>query len=111
MDNDTPEMSVEHWANRPEPESLNRVDVWGSKPKEDNGWISVDLMLPKEGDQVLILIDGDRIPLVSVGEYDSKHHGCWRVGNCFIVWDYDFAYEMEVTHWAELPPMLKDQAS
>lgn len=33
---DEPElMGVEHWANRPEPDSLNRVDAWGSEPNID----------------------------------------------------------------------------
>lgn len=54
---DEPElMTVDHWANRPEPDSLNRVDVWGAEPKEveywSKGWRSVDHE-PMEGGRVL----------------------------------------------------------
>ena len=62
-------------------------------------WISVDDRLPKGG---LVLIISD-CGLIAVGSHEIKSDGpCWRIGNDFIAWDYDYNYDFTVDSWAEI---------
>jgi len=65
-------------------------------------WISVETSLPEYDQLVSILINREE---PTVGQRDSNHGDCWRIGNDCISWDYDFSFgvEMDVTHWQPLP--------
>lgn len=103
MSDDTELMGVEHWANRPD---LNKVDVWGSEPKEDNGWISVEDRLPKKYVTVRVWpTRGDHDDMASMDRGSIQDSG-WFVEN------YNSIFSHNVTHWQPLPlpPMLKETA-
>ena len=84
------------------------LDGYSIKPKEDNGWISVDDRLPKEAGHVLAFMGVDWVECVNV-------YICPEYGN--LIWetiseDDEISSDL-VSHWQPipLPPMLKDQAS
>ena len=98
MSDEIPKMGVEY---------LNRVEPWGSEPKEDNGWISVDDRLPQRIDETVLVWGVDEEPMCACEVKRKKENGS--------VYCRDSNYEqlIGVTHWQPLPlpPMLKDQAS
>ena len=64
-------------------------------------WISVEERLPD--DDTLVLFNTEEQGLV-VGSVDHDDNGlCFRIGNQYISWDYDFNYDCTITHWMPLP--------
>lgn len=92
MSDDLPKIEVEH---------LNRVDTWGSEPKEDNGWISVEDRLPEPYKELLVFF--------GVGCYLLAIYRPMSGWTCSVDEDDHIS---SVTHWMEipLPPMLRSQA-
>ena len=89
-----------------EVEYLNRVDTWGSEPKEDNGWISCEDQMPVESTGIVDLLC--RAP-------SGNMYVCWFSDGWFRAktpLNYDWDANIAITHWMALPlpPMLREQA-
>ena len=73
-----------------------------------NSWISIKDQLPKEGEEVLVLVDGHRGPswcnTYMLVAYMSQTHKFWEERH---IADDPLA----VTHWMPLPDMPKEALS